>query len=127
MLREGQRLAADAAETGDWLHVDVYLSKRPGYVALLFAGSRFDAFVLEWSAKRAFPVISVGASVSGAAIGIRYPGADDPNVRLLVETGVAELIAAELWRRRFARGDPALVDPWTVWSATESGRPGSNR
>ena len=27
MLREGPRIAADATETGDWLHVDVYLSK----------------------------------------------------------------------------------------------------
>lgn len=111
MLREGPRLAADAAETGDWPHVDVYLSKRPRYCALLFPGSRFDAGVLEWAAKRAFPVISVGASVPGAAIGVLYPEADDPNVRLLVETGVAELVAAELWRRRVARGDPALVDP----------------
>jgi hypothetical protein len=110
MLREGPRLAADAAETGDWLHVDVYLSKRPGYCALLFPGSRFDAGVLEWAAARAFPVISVGASVSGAAIGIPYAGADDPNVRLLAETGVAELVAAELWMRRIAAGDAALVD-----------------
>jgi hypothetical protein len=41
---------------------------------------------------------------------IPYSGADDPNVRLLVETGAAELIAAELWRRRVDGGDPALVD-----------------
>lgn len=111
MLREGPRAPADAAETGDWLHVDVYLTKRPGYVALLFAGSRFDSGVLEWAAKRAFPVIAVGTPVPGAAIDVLYPEADDPNVRLLVETGVAELVAAELWRRRIARGDPALVDP----------------
>ncbi len=42
MLREGPRLPAAATETGDWLHVDVYLSKRPGYTALLFPGSRYD-------------------------------------------------------------------------------------
>jgi hypothetical protein len=110
MLREGPRAAAAAAETGDWLHVDVYLSKRSGYAALLFAGSRFDAGVLEWAAKRSFPVISIGDSLPGATIGISYSGADDQNVRLLVETGVAELVAAELWRRRVARGDHALVD-----------------
>ena len=43
------RIAADAAETGDWLHVDVCLGKRPRYAAFLFAGSRFDAGVLEAS------------------------------------------------------------------------------
>ena len=109
MLREGPRVAADAAETGDWLHVDVYLSKRPGYVALLFAGSRFDPGVLEWSAKRDFPVVAVGPNVPDATIEITYPGAGSPFVPLLVETGVAELVAAELWRRRVAAGDPALV------------------
>lgn len=75
------------------------------------SGSRFDAGVLEWAAKRSFPVVAVGTSVAGAAISIPYAGADDPNVRLLVETGVAELVAAELWRRRIAAGDTALVDP----------------
>jgi hypothetical protein len=111
MLREGPRASADAAETGDWLHVDVYLSKRPGYAAFLFAGSRFDAAVLEWATKRSFPMVSIGGSVSGAAMGISYPGADDLNVSLLVETGVAEIVAAELWQRRIAAGDPTLVDP----------------
>src|SRR5262245_33616251 len=52
MLREGPRLAADATETGDWLHVDVYLSKRPGYTALLFPGSRFDGGVMAYARER---------------------------------------------------------------------------
>ena len=30
MLREAPRIVADGCETGDWLHVDVYLTKRPG-------------------------------------------------------------------------------------------------
>jgi hypothetical protein len=111
MLREGPRVAADAAETGDWLHVDVYLSKRPGYCALLFTGSRFDGGVMEWATKRAFPVIAIGTPLSGAATWIGYPRADDPHVRLLVETGAVELVAAEVWRRRVAVGDTALVDP----------------
>lgn len=42
MFREGPRLQADACETGDWLHVDVYLTKPLDYQALVFAGSRFD-------------------------------------------------------------------------------------
>jgi glutamine---fructose-6-phosphate transaminase (isomerizing) len=111
MFREGPRVVADAAETGDWLHVDVYLSKRPGYAALLFVGSRFDAGVLEWAAKREFPAFAVGPRVPGATVEIAYPGAGGPFVPLLVETGVAELVAAELWRRRVAAGDPVLVDP----------------
>jgi glucosamine--fructose-6-phosphate aminotransferase (isomerizing) len=109
MLREGPRVAADAAETGDWLHVDVYLSKRPGYAAFLYVGSRFDAAVLEWSAKRKFPVVAVGPPVPGATIEVAYPGAGSPFVPLVVETGVAELVAAGLWRRRIAMEDPALV------------------
>ena len=111
MLREGPRVAAGAAETGDWLHVDVYLSKRPGYAAFLFTGSRFDAGVLEWSAKRVFPVVAVGPPLPGATVELAYPGAGSPFVPQLVETGVAELAAAELWRRRVAARDPALVDP----------------
>jgi len=110
VLREGPRVAADAAETGDWLHVDVYLSKRPRYAAFLFAGSRFDAGVLEWSVTRKFPVVAVGPSVPGATIEVTYPGAGSPFVPLLVETGVAELVAAELWLRRVAVGDVVLID-----------------
>ncbi len=97
MLREGPRLAADAAETGDWLHVDVYLSKHPGYTALLFPGSRFDAGVLEWARQRDSTIVAVGAATDGAALRVSYPGADDALVATLVETGVAELLAAELW------------------------------
>jgi fructoselysine-6-P-deglycase FrlB-like protein len=97
MLREGPRIAADACETGDWLHVDVYLSKHPGYTALLFPGSRFDAGVTEWARERGSRVVAVGTPVDGAALHVSYPGADDPLVATLVETGVAELLAAHLW------------------------------
>lgn len=97
MLREGPRIAADACETGDWLHVDVYLSKHPGYTALLFPGSRFDAGVMEWARERESRIVAVGELVEGAALHVSYPGADDPLVATLVETGVAELLAADLW------------------------------
>ena len=30
MFREAPRIAADGCETGDWLHVDLYLTKHPG-------------------------------------------------------------------------------------------------
>lgn len=97
MLREGPRIAADATETGDWLHVDVYLSKHPGYTAILFPGSRFDSGVMEWARERDSSIVAVGSSVDGAALHIGYPDAGDPLVATLVETGVAELLAAELW------------------------------
>lgn len=97
MLREGPRIAADASETGDWLHVDVYLSKHAGYTALLFPGSRFDAGVMEWARKRASRIVAVGRAVDDAALHIPYPDATDDLVATLVETGVAELLAAELW------------------------------
>jgi fructoselysine-6-P-deglycase FrlB-like protein len=84
MLREVPRIAAHACETGDWSHVDVYLTKRPGYRALLLPGSAYEAEVREWQAERGFTVVT--ADVPG-----------DPDVRPLVETLVAELLAAELW------------------------------
>lgn len=104
MFREGPRVPADACETGDWLHVDVYLSKHPGYRALLFPGSRFDAGVMEWARERASTIVAVGEPVPGAAQTIPYPLAEDPVIASLVETSVAELAAAEWWLRRLAEG-----------------------
>jgi hypothetical protein len=40
---------------------------------------------------------------------VTYPGAGSPFMRLLIEIGVAQLVAAELWQRRVAADDPALV------------------
>ncbi|MFO7571456.1 MAG: SIS domain-containing protein [Gaiellaceae bacterium] len=107
MLREGPRLAADATETGDWLHVDVYLSKHPGYTALLYPGSRFDAGVMEWAVERGSTIVAVGRPVDGAALHVPYPNADDALVATLVETGVAELLAAELWLSQRDSSAPA--------------------
>jgi glucosamine--fructose-6-phosphate aminotransferase (isomerizing) len=97
MLREVPRVPAYACETGDWSHVDVYLTKRPGYRAFLLPGSGYEAEVMEWAAERGFPVVVAGGSRPGSALQIALPGADTPFVRPLVETLVAELIAAELW------------------------------
>lgn len=103
MFREGPRSQADACETGDWLHVDVYLTKPLDYRALLFAGSRFDAEVLRWLQERDGRALVVGGEVASAAQTLRYPGDDDETVALLTETLVAELVAAELWRRANGR------------------------
>jgi glutamine---fructose-6-phosphate transaminase (isomerizing) len=104
MFREGPRIAADATETGDWLHVDVYLTKHTGYRALLFPGSRFDAGVMEWARERNSTIIAVGRPVDGAALTIPFEHAADPLVGSLVETSVAELAASEWWIRRLAAG-----------------------
>lgn len=104
MLREGPRVAADATETGDWLHVDVYLSKHPGYRALLFGGSRYDAGVMEWARERSSTIVAVGRGVEGAALQIAFPHDDDALVCALVEVSVAELAAGVWWRRRVDAG-----------------------
>jgi glutamine---fructose-6-phosphate transaminase (isomerizing) len=102
MLREGPRVPADGNETGDWLHVDVYLSKHAGYRALLFPGSRFDAGLMEWARERRSSIVAVGAPVEGAAMHIPYPDAGDPLVASLFETTVAEVTAAVMWQRQAA-------------------------
>jgi glucosamine 6-phosphate synthetase-like amidotransferase/phosphosugar isomerase protein len=97
MVREGPRRAADGCETGDWNHVDVYLTKTLDYRALLFTGSRFDADALRWMTDRHSHVVTVGGEPDGAVCGVRYPGDDDPVVALLTEVLVAELLAAHWW------------------------------
>jgi fructoselysine-6-P-deglycase FrlB-like protein len=99
MLREAPRIIADACETGDWLHVDVYLTKRPGYALLLLPGSRFDDELLGWRAQRDFEVVSIGRALKGVSMAVPFPGAEERLTATLVETIVAELLAAELWRR----------------------------
>ncbi len=99
MFLEGPRQQADACETGDWLHVDVYLTKPMSYRAVLFAGSRFDADVARWIHDRGGRVLAVGARPD-AEVDVRYRGDDDADVALLTEVLVPELLAAEAWRGR---------------------------
>ena len=104
MLREGPRRAADACESGDWLHVDVYLTKPLDYRAIMFAGSRFDAAIMDWMRERDGRVLAVGGDVPGVRQTVRYPSDDVREVALLTEVLVPELVAAELWR---AQASPA--------------------
>jgi len=105
MLREGPRVAADGCETGDWTHVDVYLSKHPGYTALLFPGSSFDEGVMEWARPRGSRILAVGRpGPAGTTPVAPFAGADDPLVASLVEVSVVELLAATWWRRRIDAG-----------------------
>ena len=104
MFREGPRLPADATETGDWSHVDVYLTKYPNYRALMFGGSPWDGEALEWIHERRADIVAVGRPIRGAALHVPYPHAGDPLVAALVDVTVAELAAATLWRRRLDAG-----------------------
>jgi fructoselysine-6-P-deglycase FrlB-like protein len=97
MLREGPRVPAYACETGDWSHVDVYLTKTTDYRMLLLAGSPWQDELVRWTAERGSTVVAVGADVEGATMSLRYAGDEDDGVRLLSEVLVAELLAADLW------------------------------
>jgi len=97
MVREGPRRIADACESGDWLHVDVYLTQPLDYRAMLFAGSRFDDAILTWMRERGSRVVAVGGDVDGADLTVRYRHDDDTTVALLTEVLVAELVAASWW------------------------------
>lgn len=104
MLREGPRVPADATETGDWSHVDVYLTKYPDYTALMFGGSPYDAEALKWIAERKASIIAVGRAIPGAVEHIPYANAADDLVATLVDVTVSELAAATWWRRRLDAG-----------------------
>jgi fructoselysine-6-P-deglycase FrlB-like protein len=99
MLREGPRLPAVGCETGDWSHVDVYLTKTLDYRMLLLPGSRWEPELLTWTTERQATVVAVGAALPDgtATRTLRYPHDDNDDVRLLTETLVAELIAATAW------------------------------
>jgi glucosamine--fructose-6-phosphate aminotransferase (isomerizing) len=97
MLREGPRLPAVGCETGDWSHVDVYLTKTTDYRMLLLGGSRWEPQLLDWTGRRGTTVVAVGAEVPGATETLRYVHDDVDDVRLLTETLVGELLAARAW------------------------------
>ena len=97
MMREVPRRAAYASETGDWSHVDVYLTKTQDYRALVFAGSAWDDQALEWMTARGSRFAAIGRSLPGAELTVRFPGDDDDSVAALTEVLVGELVA-DAWR-----------------------------
>lgn len=98
MLRETPRLPAIACETGDWSHVDVYLTKTTDYRMLLFTGSSYEPELLEWCQQRGSTVVALGADIPTAQMTVRYRHDDVSDVRLLSEVLVAELVAARAYR-----------------------------
>jgi fructoselysine-6-P-deglycase FrlB-like protein len=102
MLREAPRIPAVTADTGDWLHTGLY-TLFPGDPVLLLAGSPADEEAIGTVRARGGRLVAVGHATAGADAEIPLPdAAADPIVRALVEPAVAELLAAELWRRTTA-------------------------
>ncbi len=97
MVREGPRRPATGCETGDWAHVDVYLTRTLDYRALLLTGSRWDGQAVDWMRRRGSTFVAVGGEAEGATTVVRYRHDDDPEVALATETLVAELVAARWW------------------------------
>jgi hypothetical protein len=97
MVREGPRRPAVACETGDWSHVDGYLTKTQDYRMLLLPGSRYEDELFAWTEQRGSSVVSVGADRPGAVVAVRYQHDDVDDVRLLTEVLVTELVAHRWW------------------------------
>ena len=76
MLREVPRRPAVGCETGEWSHVDVYLTKTLDYRALVFAGSPWDAQAVDWLSQRGSTFWAVGGELPGATRVLRYDGDD---------------------------------------------------
>ena len=104
MLREGPRRPAVGCETGDWSHVDVYLTKTTDYRLVLFEGSRWQPELLSWVEQRGSLLVSVGGEVDGARAVLRYQHDGHDDVRLLAEVLVPELVAAKSWNDMSSRG-----------------------
>ncbi|MGB4689059.1 MAG: SIS domain-containing protein [Candidatus Nanopelagicales bacterium] len=97
MLREGPRLPAIACETGDWSHIDVYLTKTTDYRMLVFPGSDWEGQLLGWCSQRGSTVAVVGGELPSTSMTLRYVNDSNDDVRLLTEALVIECIAAEKW------------------------------
>lgn len=107
MLREVPRRPAFGSETGDWSHVDVYLSKTLDYRALMFAGSAWDQQALDWMAPRGAAIVAVGGSFPEAKMSVKYQGQEHWLTAVLVETMVPELLAWDWYSK----------DPRHSWSS----------
>ncbi|MEU3138030.1 sugar isomerase [Nocardiopsis alba] len=104
VLRRGPIRTAHVAETGEWSHTDRHPAAVTDYRALLFAGSSYDQRFAEHLVQLRGAFVAVGSTpdrerVPGAAATVRYPGDTDPDVRLLTEPLVPELLAAHWWAR----------------------------
>nr|WP_255429812.1 SIS domain-containing protein [Streptomonospora sp. PA3] len=106
-LRQGPVVAAHAVESGEWSHTDRYLAAVCDYRALVFAGSHYDERTLDHLLELRGAAVAVGGDLKGAQLCVRYPGDTDPDVSLLTEPVVAELLAAHWWAERERGRRPA--------------------
>ncbi len=97
MMREAPRLPSVACETGDWSHIDVYLTKTLDYRAILFPGSQWEDQLFKWTQERGSKVLTIGFDHPHASSSLRYKNDSDSLVRLLAETTYAEVLAQHLW------------------------------
>ena len=97
MMRESPRLPSVGCETGDWSHIDVYLTKTLDYRAILFPGSQWEDQLFKWTKERGSKVMTIGFDHPHATSSLRYTNDSDPLVRLLAETTFAEILAQHLW------------------------------
>ncbi len=97
MLREGPRLPAIACETGDWSHIDVYLTKTTDYRMLVLPGSAWEAQLLDWCSQRGSTLAVAGGELPATAMTLRYLNDSHDDVRLLTEAIIMESIAAAKW------------------------------
>ena len=97
MMRESPRLPSVPCETGDWSHIDVYLTKTLDYRAILFPGSIWEDQLFKWMQERGSKVLAIGFDHPHATSSLRYKNDSDPLVRLLAETTFAEILAQHLW------------------------------
>ncbi|HYH93223.1 MAG TPA: SIS domain-containing protein [Candidatus Saccharimonadales bacterium] len=101
MLREAPRLPATAYETADWLHTAIYLAL-PGHRVLAIEGSPADVSVARVVGGRGGQFIAVGCDIDGVVASIPLPEMVDAYGQAMVTSVVADLLAAELWRRTTA-------------------------
>ncbi len=97
MLREGPRLPAIACETGDWSHIDVYLTKTTDYRMLVLPGSAWEAQLLDWCSQRGSTLAVAGGELPATAMTLRYLNDSHDDVLLLTEAIIMESIAAAKW------------------------------
>jgi len=99
MFREGPKFPADGCETGDWSHVDVYLTKSLDYKALIFSGSIWDQQAIDWLNNRKSSFGSVSKYQPGNIASIEIES-DDLLTQILTELLVPELMACKLWEAK---------------------------